>query len=103
MDPDYLETKIKVTDVNALLADFKEPAADQDRLLLADAIRKSANCLNQDPQQLAGQLLGRIAEEWSLDLPAADTVSARALRAFAPPRLFKASWRTSTTDDCRAH
>ena len=62
VDPDYLQGKLENTDVNSLLADFKEPAADPPRLLLADAVRKSAHCLSQDHHQLAGQLLGRIAE-----------------------------------------
>ncbi len=62
IDPDYLQAKLDETGINALLGDFRDEVIDQPRELIADALRKSAHCLGIDPAQLAGQLIGRIAE-----------------------------------------
>lgn len=58
----YLAGKIAAADVNALLADYDVLEADGPPRTVQGALRLSAHVLAKDAEQLAGQLLGRIAE-----------------------------------------
>lgn len=57
----YLQGKLEVTDIGALLADFSYLAPeDQEAYILRDALRLSVHLLSPNPQGLPGQLLGRL-------------------------------------------
>jgi WD40 repeat protein len=57
---DWLQGKLKSTDVNALLSDYDYVTGEQDLLLVQAAIRLSAHVLARDPRQLASQVTGRL-------------------------------------------
>lgn len=61
LDFDWLRSKLRATDVNALILDCEHLKGDPYIGLLQDAIRLSAHVLSQDKSQLAGQLLGRLS------------------------------------------
>jgi hypothetical protein len=53
----YLASKLGVTDVNALLADYSFfVEKDEEPRLVRDALRLSAHVLAKDPAELSGQL-----------------------------------------------
>ncbi|WP_208339402.1 NB-ARC domain-containing protein [Aetokthonos hydrillicola] len=56
----WLQGKLENTNVNALIADYDFLPEDQNLQLIQGALRLSAHILNQDQQQLPGQLLGRL-------------------------------------------
>jgi hypothetical protein len=59
-DPEWMQAKLKATDVNALVADYEhlEPSVEVE--LLQGALRLSAHVLAVDPRQFASQMLGRL-------------------------------------------
>jgi APAF-1 helical domain len=56
----YLQAKLLVTDVNALIADFDYLADEEELRLIQSAIRLSAHVLARDSRQFAWQLTGRL-------------------------------------------
>jgi WD40 repeat protein len=63
LDFHYLRSKLRATDVNALLADYSSLAEnDQEFRLVSDALRLSAHVLARDPAEFQGQLLGRLLD-----------------------------------------
>ena len=63
IDFNWLWAKLRATNVNALLADYKadkELVTDPDLRLVQAAVRLSAHVLARDPTQLPGQLVGRL-------------------------------------------
>ena len=56
----WLQAKLENTNVNALIADYDFLPEDENLQLIQGALRLSAHILNQDKQQLPGQLLGRL-------------------------------------------
>ncbi len=57
----WLRRKLEVAGVNSLIADLERLEGDGEAGRVAGALRLSAHVLNDDPRQLAGQLLGRLA------------------------------------------
>jgi len=63
LDFQYLRSKLGVTDINALLADYSAFAEkDQELRLVRDALRLSALDLTRNPLQLREQLWGRLLD-----------------------------------------
>ena len=60
LDFNWLQTKLEVTDPNALIADYDFLADEEEFRLIQSAIRLSAHVLARDARQLAGQLTGRL-------------------------------------------
>ena len=60
LDFDWLEAKLRATDVAQLLADFDLASGDEAITLVRDASRLSAHHLARDPTLLRGQLHGRL-------------------------------------------
>src|SRR5208337_2697629 len=60
IDCEWLEAKLKATDVVQLLADFDLASGDEAITLVRDALRLSAHHLTRDPTLLRGQLHGRL-------------------------------------------
>jgi WD40 repeat protein len=60
LDFDWLQAKLKASDVNALIADYDYLPEDKDLQLVQSAIRLSAHALTHHKGQLAGQLTGRL-------------------------------------------
>ncbi|BAY30193.1 WD repeat protein [Nostoc carneum NIES-2107] len=56
----WLQGKLENININALLADYDFLPEDENLQLIQGALRLSAHILNEDKQQLAGQLLGRL-------------------------------------------
>ncbi|BAY15071.1 WD repeat protein [Anabaenopsis circularis NIES-21] len=56
----WLQAKLGNININALLADYDFLPEDENLQLIQGALRLSAHILNQDKQQLPGQLLGRL-------------------------------------------
>ncbi len=56
----WLQGKLENININALLADYDFLPGDENLQLIQGALRLSAHILNEDKQQLAGQLLGRL-------------------------------------------
>ncbi|WP_086756473.1 NB-ARC domain-containing protein [Nostoc sp. 106C] len=56
----WLQAKLGNININALLADYDFLPEDENLQLIQGALRLSAHVLNEDKQQLAGQLLGRL-------------------------------------------
>ncbi|OUL31311.1 hypothetical protein BV372_20330, partial [Nostoc sp. T09] len=56
----WLQAKLENININALLADYDFLSEDENLQLIQSALRLSAHILNEDKQQLAGQLLGRL-------------------------------------------
>ena len=56
----WLRRKLEVAGVNSLIADLERLHGDDEARKLASALRLSAHVLDDDPRQLAGQLLGRL-------------------------------------------
>jgi WD40 repeat protein len=76
-DFDFLEAKINYLDVQSLIEDYEQalelsitlPEEKKSVLkLIQDAIRKSANILQDNPKQFPGQLSGRLSPHKNLDL-----------------------------------
>ncbi|OUL20117.1 hypothetical protein BV378_30415 [Nostoc sp. RF31YmG] len=66
----WLQAKLENTDINALLADYDFLLEDENLQLIQGALRLSAHVLNQDKQQLPGQLLGRLLGFEGLEIQA---------------------------------
>jgi WD40 repeat protein len=60
LDFNWLQSKLNATDATALVADYTALADDESLRLVQDCLTLSAHIINQDKQQLAGQLLGRL-------------------------------------------
>jgi WD40 repeat protein len=60
LDFNWLQTKLEVTDSNALIVDYDYLPEDKDLQLVQSALRLSAHVLARDARQLAGQLIGRL-------------------------------------------
>ena len=60
LDYAWLEAKLAATDVNALLADYDALGDEQELRLVQGAVRLSAHVLADHPEELAGQLVGRL-------------------------------------------
>ncbi|BAY07666.1 NB-ARC domain-containing protein [Calothrix sp. NIES-2098] len=56
----WLQAKLENININALLADYDFLPEDENLQLIQGALRLSAHVLNEDKQQFAGQLLGRL-------------------------------------------
>lgn len=56
---DFLQAKVAVLDPQALIQDYEHTNEDSLRLIQS-ALQMSAHILRKDPEQLAGQLLGRL-------------------------------------------
>ncbi|BAY89372.1 MULTISPECIES: NB-ARC domain-containing protein [unclassified Tolypothrix] len=56
----WLQAKLETININALLTDYDFLLEDENLQLIQGALRLSAHVLNEDKQQLAGQLLGRL-------------------------------------------
>lgn len=61
LDPRWLEAKLRATDVQALLADFGQPAAGSAEVAVQAALTLSASALAASPGELRAQLRGRLA------------------------------------------
>ncbi len=59
-DLNYLQAKLDVAGVNALLADYEYVSGDSDMRTIRSAIRLSAHALSKDGGQLAAQVRGRL-------------------------------------------
>ncbi|MGB3920053.1 WD40 repeat domain-containing protein, partial [Methanothrix sp.] len=55
-----IEAKLQATDVPSLLSDYDRADSDEDLSLIQGAIELSAHVLFRDPEQLPGQLTGRL-------------------------------------------
>ncbi len=60
LDFDWIEAKLQATDVPSLLSDYDRADSDEDLSLIQGAIELSAHVLFRDPEQLPGQLTGRL-------------------------------------------
>ena len=60
LDFRWLAAKLAVTGINALLAEYEAFPADRELLTVQGALRLAAHVLVQRPEELAGQLLGRL-------------------------------------------
>ncbi|MGB4651603.1 NB-ARC domain-containing protein [Methanothrix sp.] len=60
LDFDWIEAKLQATDVPSLLSDYDRADSDEDLSLIQGAIRLSAHVLSRNPEQLPGQLTGRL-------------------------------------------
>jgi WD40 repeat protein len=60
LDYAWLEAKLVATDINALLADFDALGDDPELCLIQHALRLSAHVLDEHPEELPGQLVGRL-------------------------------------------
>ncbi|MFF5213160.1 NB-ARC domain-containing protein [Streptosporangium sp. NPDC000396] len=60
LNMEWLSAKLSATDMTSLLADFAG-IEDADVVLLRDALRLSSHVLARNPDQLAAQLVGRLA------------------------------------------
>ncbi|MFY9825652.1 MAG: hypothetical protein WAM82_30035, partial [Thermoanaerobaculia bacterium] len=69
LDFDFLRSKLDVTDIHSLLADFDLASGDdRDLSLVRAALRLSVEALRSDSTQLAPQLLGRLLDRRERDL-----------------------------------
>ncbi len=57
---DWLQAKLNATNINALITDYGTLNDDKNLQIVKGAIQLSADILEQDKKQLAGQLLGRL-------------------------------------------
>jgi WD40 repeat protein len=60
LDFRWIEAKLAVTGVNALLADYEAAGYERELRLIQDALRLSAYALLEHPEELPGQLFGRL-------------------------------------------
>jgi len=60
LDFDWIEAKLQATDVPSLLSDYDRADSDEDLSPIQGAIRLSAHVLSRNPEQLPGQLTGRL-------------------------------------------
>jgi WD40 repeat protein len=60
LEPRWLSAKLHATEIHSLLADFEQVADDRALGLIRDALRLSAPAVSADPQQICGQLNGRL-------------------------------------------
>lgn len=69
LDNFFIQSKLRKTDVNALIADYDPFVRDEEELrLVQGAIRLSAHILAKHPEQLAPHLLGRLLGGKTTDL-----------------------------------
>ena len=65
-DFDFLRYKIEVKNVSILIEDYQHENNNRELKLIQRALEMSANTLDKDKAQLAGQLLGRLLKFMSL-------------------------------------
>jgi WD40 repeat protein len=58
----WLEAKLAATEINALLSDYDALLEDPELRLVQDALRLSAHALVEHPEELPGQLYGRLRD-----------------------------------------
>ena len=68
MNFDWLQHKLKATSATAIIIDYDLFPEDNDMALVQGAIRLSSHVISRDQEQLAGQLLGRLASFESEDI-----------------------------------
>ncbi len=90
---EYLSAKLRRTSAAVLLADFTLLPDDPDLQRVEAALRLSSHVLEKDPDQLAGQLLGRLPEDPdaaydSLRKQAASWIESSAFLPLAPRLLL---------------
>ena len=59
-DPEWMQAKLKATDVNALIADYEHVKPSAEMELIQGALRLSSHVLAADPGQFASQMVGRL-------------------------------------------
>jgi WD40 repeat protein len=59
-DPQWIQAKLKSTDVNALIADYEHVKPSAELELVQGALRLSSHVLAADPGQFAAQMVGRL-------------------------------------------
>jgi len=65
LDFDWLQAKLEVTSMAALLLELEAGSPDPDVELVHNSLRLSAQVLARDKSQLAGQMIGRLLAEYS--------------------------------------
>jgi WD40 repeat protein len=60
LDYGWMEAKLAATDVNALLADYDAGREEAELRLVQGALRLAAHVLGEHPEELAGQVVGRL-------------------------------------------
>ncbi|KAI9129470.1 hypothetical protein ON05_034655 (plasmid) [Acaryochloris sp. CCMEE 5410] len=68
MDYRWMQRKLEVTDINALLLDYETLPKDKDLNIVQSGLRLSSHVINQYPEQLRSQLYGRLLSQKSLSL-----------------------------------
>jgi WD40 repeat protein len=81
---DWLQAKLRATDVAALLADCAALPANRDIELFKGAIELSASVLDEDAIQLSGQLVGRL---WKTDQTAIESLCRQIVEGSSQPWL----------------
>ncbi|ABW33191.1 WD-repeat protein (plasmid) [Acaryochloris marina MBIC11017] len=66
----WMQRKLGVTDINALLLDYETLPRDKDLNIVQSGLRLSSHVLNQHPEQLRSQLYGRLLSQNSPDMTA---------------------------------
>ncbi len=65
LDFNWIQAKLNTTGVNALIADYDFLSSIRDMSRIQGALRLSANILNVEKTQIAGQLIGRLLQQKS--------------------------------------
>ncbi len=86
---DWLQAKLRATNVSALLADCAAFPADRDIQLLKHAVELSAGVLDEDASQLSSQLLGRL---WNTGQPALEALCRQIVDGSGPTLAAPANW-----------
>ncbi|ABW33415.1 NB-ARC domain-containing protein [Acaryochloris marina] len=70
LDYRWMQRKLRITDINALLLDYETLPKDKDLNIVQSGLRLSSHVLNQHPEQLRSQLYGRLLSQDSPDVTA---------------------------------
>jgi WD40 repeat protein/serine/threonine protein kinase/DNA-directed RNA polymerase specialized sigma24 family protein len=70
LDFDFLRAKLEATDASALISDYEYFPEEADLRLIQSSIQLSANVLDRDPSELAGQMTGRLLANPAPDIQA---------------------------------
>jgi hypothetical protein len=68
LDFDWLQAKLEASDVNALITDYDYLPEDKDLETVQSVLRHSAHILALNPQELPGQLMGRLPVSLTPDI-----------------------------------
>ena len=85
LNPEWLQAKLRATDVTALTADFDYQPNDEDMQLVQGAVRLSSNVIAKDPEQFASQMVGRLVPY--CEMPAVGEFSERVAKGMQAPWL----------------